>query len=102
MEKPSVAESPSNLAIAGRYVLTPDVFNCLRRTAPGKGGEIQLTDAMRQMVKDRKMYGCRLQGRRCDIGNISGFIKTNLEFALKRDDMAQDLRDYLMQLAQNL
>lgn len=102
VEKPSREEAPSNLAIASRYIFTPGIFEYIERTGPGKGGEIQITDAMRLMVRDHAMYGRRLEGRRCDIGNKEGFIKTNLEFALKRDDMADDLRAYLKGLAKKL
>ncbi len=102
IEKPSAGEAPSNLAIAGRYILTADIFKYLEKTAPGKGGEIQLTDAMRLMVKDRPMYGLVLDGKRCDIGNKQGFVKTNIEFALKRDDIAQNLTEYIINLAEKL
>jgi len=100
VEKPEPRRAPSNLAIAGRYLLTPDIFPCLEKTAPGPGGEIQLTDALRALVRSRPMYGLKLDGRRCDIGNKEGFIRTNIEFALKRDDMAEDLRQYIKQLAE--
>ena len=102
IEKPSIEEAPSNLVIAGRYVLTPDIFEYLSRTTPSKDGEIQLTDAMRMMVKDRSMYGLRLNGRRCDIGTKEGFVKTNIEFALKRDDIAENLRRFIRQLAKKI
>jgi UTP--glucose-1-phosphate uridylyltransferase len=101
-EKPSAEEAPSNLAIAGRYVLTSDIFDYLRKTKPGRNGEVQLTDAMRMMVKERPMYGLRLSGRRCDIGNKEGFVRTNIEFALKDDDMAENLRRYIKQLARKI
>ena len=102
VEKPSPEKAPSNLAIAGRYVLTPDIFEYLSRTGPGQGGEIQLTDALRMMLKDRPMYGLYLDGKRCDIGNKEGFIKTNIEFALKRDDVAGNLKEYIKNLAENI
>ncbi|MBN1391610.1 MAG: UTP--glucose-1-phosphate uridylyltransferase GalU [Sedimentisphaerales bacterium] len=102
IEKPSIEKAPSDLAIAGRYVLTPDIFDCLSRTGPGLGGEIQLTDALRMMLKDRQMYGLYLDGKRCDIGNKEGFIKTNIEFALKREDVAENLREYIKKLAENI
>jgi len=102
IEKPSPEEAPSDLAIAGRYVLTPDIFDYLSRTEVTQGGEIQLTDAMRTMIGDRPMYGLYLDGRRCDIGNKEGFIKTNIDFALKRDDVAGDLREYIRQLAKEI
>ncbi|MGE4286767.1 MAG: UTP--glucose-1-phosphate uridylyltransferase GalU [Phycisphaerae bacterium] len=102
VEKPSVEQAPSNLVIASRYILTADIFDYLAVTKRGKGNEIQLTDAMRMMVKDRAMYGWRLDGRRCDIGSKEGFVKTNLEFALKREDMNEDLRHWIKKLAQTL
>jgi len=102
IEKPSAEEAPSNLVIAGRYILTAEIFRYLEKTAPGKGGEIQLTDAMRLMVKDKPIYGMVLDGRRCDIGNKQGFVKTNIEFALKRDDIAQNLTEYIINLAEKL
>ncbi|MHC4460452.1 MAG: UTP--glucose-1-phosphate uridylyltransferase GalU [Planctomycetota bacterium] len=102
VEKPSAEEAPSNLVIAGRYVLTPDIFKHLSQTKPDRSGEVQLTDAMRMMVKERTMYGLRLDGRRCDIGNKKGFVTTNIEFALKRPDMADDMREYIKRLANQL
>lgn len=102
VEKPSVEDAPSNLVIASRYVLTPDIFDCLAKTQPGKGGEIQLTDAMRMLVRSRAMYGRRLEGRRCDIGNKEGFIKTNIEFALKHADMADEIREFILELAKKV
>jgi len=102
VEKPQPREAPSNLVIAGRYILTPDIFECIEKTKPGKGGEIQLTDALKKMVKNRPVYGKILEGRRCDIGNTEGFIKTNIEFALKRKDISQNLTKYIRQLAKKL
>jgi len=102
IEKPDVDEAPSNLVIASRYVLTPDIFQHLSSTKPGKGGEIQLTDAMRSLVADKAMYGLRLKGKRYDIGNKLGFIKTNIEFALQRDDIAPELREFIRELAKTL
>lgn len=102
VEKPSVEEAPSNLVIASRYVFTPDIFEYLERTEPGKGGEIQITDAMRLMVQKRLMYGRKLNGRRCDIGNKEGFVRTNLEFALKDRDMAESMKQYIRNLARTL
>jgi len=102
VEKPSVEEAPSNLVIASRYVFTPEIFEYLSRTKPGKGNEIQITDAMRMMVLDRAMYGHRLQGKRCDIGNKEGFVKTNIEFSLQREDMSETMRNYIIDLAKEL
>jgi len=102
IEKPDVDEAPSNLVIASRYVLTPDIFQHLSSTKPGKGGEIQLTDAMRSLVAGRAMYGLKLKGKRYDIGNKLGFLKTNIEFALQRDDIAPELREFVRELAKTL
>jgi UTP--glucose-1-phosphate uridylyltransferase len=102
VEKPRPNEAPSNLAIASRYLLTADIFDHIARVLPDGGGEIQLTNALRTLVKQRPMYGLKLNGRRCDIGNKDGFVRANIEFALKREDMADDLRRYLKELAQGL
>jgi UTP--glucose-1-phosphate uridylyltransferase len=102
VEKPSPDRAPSNLAIAGRYLLTADIFDLIGQTRPDGGGEVQLTDALRELVKRRPMYGLKLDGRRCDIGNKDGFIRTNIEFALKRADMAEDISRYIKQLARTL
>jgi len=102
VEKPSLDQAPSHLAIAGRYLLTADIFGLIEQTRPDHGGEIQLTDALRALVRKRPMYGLKLDGRRCDIGNKEGFIRTNIQFALKRDDMADDLRQFIKQLAETL
>ncbi len=102
IEKPPVDRAPSNLAFAGRYVFTPTIFHYLQLTQPGKGGEIQLTDAMRAMVKDQAMYGKKLHGKRYDIGNKEGFIKTNIEFGLKDDEIHDQLIAYIKQRAQEL
>jgi UTP--glucose-1-phosphate uridylyltransferase len=102
VEKPQPEDAPSNLVIAGRYLLTPDIFDFIDATPPSKDGEIQLTEALKALVRRRPVYGLKLEGRRCDIGNKEGFIRTNIEFALKRDDMAEDLRQYIRQLAQRL
>ena len=102
IEKPTVEEAPSNLAVAGRYILTADIFEYLDTIEPGKNGELQLTDAVRLMLSDRAMYGLRLDGKRHDIGNKQGFIETNIEFALRREDMSQELREYIKRLAKDL
>ncbi|MBN2302489.1 MAG: UTP--glucose-1-phosphate uridylyltransferase GalU [Lentisphaerae bacterium] len=95
VEKPSIEDAPSNLAIAGRYVLTPDIFDYIKQTARGKNNEIQLTDAMRLLVGNRAMYGYRFDGRRYDIGNKIDFIKTNISYALMREDMRTELIAFL-------
>jgi len=102
IEKPSPEEAPSNLAIAGRYVFTPEIFDHLRETAPGKNQEIQLTDAMRRMVRSRAMYGVRFDGTRYDIGNRLDFLKTNIAFGLRRDDLREPLAEYLRDIARGL
>jgi UTP--glucose-1-phosphate uridylyltransferase len=95
VEKPDPSEAPSNLVIASRYLFTPEIFDFLARTGKGKGGEIQLTDAMREMVKTYPMYGCRIDGRRHDIGNKLEFIKSTVEFALARDEFRDDITAWL-------
>ncbi len=102
VEKPDPDRAPSNLAIAGRYVLTPDVFGHLDRTPPGKNNEIQLTDALRRMVRERPIYGLRFSGVRYDIGNRLDFLRTNILFALRRPDLRQDFAAWLLNLAATL
>ena len=98
VEKPAFEEAPSNLAIIGRYILTPAIFDVLGETQLGKGGELQLTDALRLLVKQEKMYAYVYQGKRHDTGDKLGFLKATVEFALKRDDLGGPLRDYLRTL----
>jgi len=102
IEKPDADEAPSNLVIASRYAFTPDIFQHLSSTKPGKGNEIQLTDAMRSLVAGKAMYGLKLNGKRYDIGNKLGFLKTNIEFALEHPDIASELRDFVRELAATL
>jgi UTP--glucose-1-phosphate uridylyltransferase len=99
VEKPSVEEAPSNLVFAGRYVFTPDIFEHLDRTPCGKNNEIQLTDAMRMLVEKRAMYGLRTNGHRHDIGNKLDFLKTNIIYGLKRDDIGADLAEFIKEIA---
>jgi UTP--glucose-1-phosphate uridylyltransferase len=98
VEKPPLEEAPSNLAIIGRYILTPAIFDVLERTQVGKGGELQLTDAMRLLLKEEKMYAYVYEGKRHDTGDKLGFLKATVEFALKREDLGGPLRDYLKTL----
>jgi UTP--glucose-1-phosphate uridylyltransferase len=101
IEKPAVAEAPSTLAVAARYVFSPAIFDYLERTKPGKGGEIQLTDAMRLMLKDgRKGYGLRLREgeQRYDIGNLESYFRTFVEFALSDTDYGDDLKRHVRAL----
>lgn len=99
VEKPSPAEAPSNLVIASRYVFTPDIFGFLDRIGRGKNNEIQLTDAMRMLVRNRAMYALKFDGVRYDIGNKLDFIKTNIVFGLKHKDMARELKTFIRGLA---
>ncbi len=98
VEKPKPAEAPSNLAIIGRYVLTPEIFACLEATEPGSLGEIQLTDGLRHLLARRPIYGYRFEGRRYDAGDKLGFLKATVEFALRREDLGSAFREYLKNL----
>jgi len=100
VEKPPRDEAPSNLAIIGRYILTPDIFPALEETARERDrtGEIQLTNAMRKLLRTRPIYGCRIDGVRHDTGNKLGFLKAVVYFALQRDDLSEPFRDYLRSL----
>jgi UTP--glucose-1-phosphate uridylyltransferase len=102
VEKPEPGTEPSLMAFAGRYVFTPEIFDYLVETKPGKNDEIQLTDAMRSMVKNRPMYGRHIEGRRYDIGNKLDYIKTNVEFALQRDDLRGELSEFIKKVAKEL
>jgi UTP--glucose-1-phosphate uridylyltransferase len=95
VEKPPQEEAPSDLAIIGRYILTPDIFPALEATASDRTGEIQLTNGLRRLLKDRPIYGCRVDGVRHDTGNKLGFLKAVVYFALRRPDLAQPFSDYL-------
>jgi UTP--glucose-1-phosphate uridylyltransferase len=98
VEKPRPEEAPSDLAIIGRYVLTPDLFDRLAETPPDRRGEIQLTDALRALRSTRPMYAVEFQGKRYDTGDKLGFLKATVEFALARPDLADDFRAYLKSL----
>ena len=95
VEKPSPEEAPSNLAIVGRYIFTPRIFDKLRETKPGKGGEIQLTDAVRLLLEEESVYAYRIKGKVYDTGNPVDYMKTLIEFALKREDMSEELWEFL-------
>ena len=96
--KPPRDEAPSNLAIIGRYILTPDIFPALEETAKDRTGEIQLTNGLRRLLKKRPIYGCRIDGVRHDTGNKLGFLKAVVYFALRRPDLADPFREYLQTL----
>ena len=95
VEKPKPAEAPSNLAIIGRYILTPEIFHCIESIEPGSGGEIQLTDALKYMLRNRPIYGLKFEGKRYDAGDKLGFLKATVEFALERHDLGESFREYL-------
>lgn len=98
IEKPSREEAPSRFAALGRYVITPDVFEVLEQTKPGKGGEIQLTDALRVMARNGSVYAYNFTGKRYDTGNKLGYLKATVEFALRRPDLGPQFREYLKKL----
>jgi UTP--glucose-1-phosphate uridylyltransferase len=98
VEKPSAAEAPSNLAIIGRYILMPEIFGVLEKTASGKGNEIQLTDAIRLLLEQQPVYAYMFQGTRYDAGDKLGFLKATVEFALRRADLGADFKEYLKSL----
>jgi UTP--glucose-1-phosphate uridylyltransferase len=95
VEKPPRAEAPSNLAIIGRYILTPDIFPALEETVEDRTGEIQLTNGLRRLLRQRPLYACEVQGVRHDTGNKLGFLKATVYFALKRPDLAGPFREFL-------
>jgi UTP--glucose-1-phosphate uridylyltransferase len=95
VEKPKPADAPSDLAIIGRYVLTPDIFPILEKQEPGKGGEIQLTDAIRKLLKEEAVYGCLFDGLRHDCGDKLGFLKATVDMALKREEFNGEFEQYL-------
>jgi UTP--glucose-1-phosphate uridylyltransferase len=98
VEKPKASDAPSNLAIIGRYVLPPEIFDSLEAIEPGSGGEIQLTDGLKHMLRSRPIYGYRFEGTRYDAGDKQGFLKATVEFALKRFDLGDEFRRYLKAL----
>ena len=103
IEKPSIAEAPSNLAALGRYVLEPEIFSYLKRTKPGKGGEIQLTDAILAMKNDgEKLYAYNFDGLRYDTGDKFGMFVANVEFGLRHEELKDKVKDYLKDLAEKL
>jgi UTP--glucose-1-phosphate uridylyltransferase len=95
VEKPAPGSAPTNLAVMGRYVLPPEIFDYLENVKPGHGGEIQLTDALQALASDRGLVGYQFEGTRHDIGDKLGFLKANIAFALKRPDLGPELREYL-------
>jgi UTP--glucose-1-phosphate uridylyltransferase len=99
VEKPKLENAPSTQAIIGRYVLTPRIFDLLEKTEPGAGGEIQLTDGIKALLKDEKVFGYTFEGKRFDAGDKFGMLQATVEFALKRPEFADKFREYLKSLA---
>ncbi len=95
VEKPPVAEAPSRLAVLGRYIIEPEVFSILENTPPGRGEEIQLTDALRSLAAKRPVYAFHFEGRRYDVGDKQGYLEATVEFALKRPDLRDKFMHYL-------
>ncbi|WMJ81173.1 UTP--glucose-1-phosphate uridylyltransferase GalU [Clostridium sp. MB40-C1] len=101
VEKPNVEEAPSNIAILGRYIITPKIFEILDRTEPGKSGEIQLTDALNTLIKREAMYAYDFEGRRYDVGDKLGFLEASVEFALKKEELREEFMKYLITIKDN-
>ena len=95
VEKPKREEAPTNVAVLGRYIITPEIFTHLENTKPGAGGEIQLTDALKTLAKEQDMYAYDFIGRRYDVGNKMGFLTATVEYALRRDDLGAEFMEYL-------
>lgn len=102
VEKPSIENAPSNLSIVGRYILNPKIFECLKRVKPGTNGEIQLTDALKLLLQEEKIYGQELSAIRYDTGDKLGFLKANLAFGLKRQEFREELKEYILNLGRTL
>ena len=100
VEKPNVQDAPSNIAILGRYIINPEIFKILETTKPGKGGEIQLTDALKELANQEAMYAYNFVGRRYDVGNKQGFLEATVEYALRREDLREDFLEYLVNVVE--
>ena len=98
VEKPAISEAPSRLAVLGRYVITPEIFTILEQTAPGRGGEIQLTDALKVLAKEQNMYAYDFVGRRYDVGDKEGYLEATVEYALRRSDLRGKFLEYLKEV----
>lgn len=101
VEKPPVDEAPSNVAILGRYIINPAIFEILESTKPGKGGEIQLTDALKELAQKEAVYAYHFEGRRYDVGDKLGFLEATVEYALRREDLREDFLKYLVKITEN-
>ncbi len=100
IEKPAIETAPSNIAILGRYIINPAIFEILGHTKPGKGGEIQLTDALKELAQREEMYAYVFEGRRYDVGDKQGFLEATVEYALRREDLRGEFLDYLVGIVQ--
>ncbi len=101
VEKPKLADAPSRVAVLGRYIITPEIFDHIKNTPPGAGGEIQLTDALQSLAQEQAMYAYDFVGRRYDVGNKLGFLEATVEFALKREDLRDAFLAYLKRIVKN-
>ena len=102
VEKPAVEDTPSNIAILGRYIITPEIFNILENQEPGKGGEIQLTDSLQTLAKKEAIYAYNFEGRRYDVGDKLGFLEATVDFALKRPELRDDFIDFLRRKSETI
>ena len=102
VEKPSIEEAPSRMAVLGRYIISPEIFAILGETKPGKGGEIQLTDALKVLAQREAVYAYDFEGKRYDLGDKLGFLQATVEFALRREDLGADFKSYLRDLVKTM
>jgi len=102
IEKPEPDKAPSDMAIIGRYIITPSIFEHIEKTEPGKAKEIQLTDALKSLMHNEAMYAYEFEGKRYDVGDRLGFLQANVEFALNRDDLREEFSKYLKEIAKTL
>ena len=102
VEKPSPEEAPSDLAIIGRYLLTPEIFDILEHQEPGAGNEIQLTDAIDTLNKTQRVFAHQFTGKRYDVGDKFGFLKTSIEYGLEHPEVKDNLKDFIVELAEEL
>ena len=102
VEKPAMEEAPSRLAVLGRYIITPEIFEILEQTPPGRGGEIQLTDGLKELGRRQQIYAYNFQGRRYDVGDKEGFLEATVEYALRRPELKEKFLKYLKTTLTNI
>ena len=102
VEKPDLEAAPSNIAVLGRYIISPQIFDYLETQDAGAGGEIQLTDALKRLSKEQAMYAFDFKGHRYDVGSKMGFLQANIEFALRNDSLKEEMQQYLEKLHENM